>query len=184
MAVYLARSECRDGFWNVVTYDITDPDDWDELSATPTEQICAGDEEPIEIRIFELPADGEEPSEPGPCERASITTSFSWTSPRSYTTVSPDEECPDPTGFEIELVAGLADARKFFLEIAERYCLKVGHCPDGEDCLAAVGRMKPRVELDGSVARVIDGEKDCHMRFTITGDIECRCREETEPDEG
>jgi len=40
MALHLARSECREGFWHVVTYDISDPDNWIEVSDIKTSQEC------------------------------------------------------------------------------------------------------------------------------------------------
>ena len=41
MPVYLARSECRQGFWHVITYDISTPDAWVEIDDQPTKQPCA-----------------------------------------------------------------------------------------------------------------------------------------------
>jgi hypothetical protein len=41
MSVYLARSECRNGYWHVVTYDISDPEHWQEIGDAETPQPCA-----------------------------------------------------------------------------------------------------------------------------------------------
>lgn len=41
MSVYLARSECRNDYWHVITYDISNPDNWIEIDDEPTEQPCA-----------------------------------------------------------------------------------------------------------------------------------------------
>ncbi len=41
MSVYLARSECRKGFWHVITYDIANPDKWIQIDDQPTKQPCA-----------------------------------------------------------------------------------------------------------------------------------------------
>ena len=38
--VFLARSECRKGTWHVVTYDITNPDNWTEVDDIDTKQPC------------------------------------------------------------------------------------------------------------------------------------------------
>ena len=38
----LARSECINGFWHVMTSDITDPDHWIVPSDEKTEQPCGG----------------------------------------------------------------------------------------------------------------------------------------------
>lgn len=47
MATYLARPECRDNFWHVVTYDISDPARWVETKDRPTTRSC--DEDPPTI---------------------------------------------------------------------------------------------------------------------------------------
>ncbi len=52
MPVFLTKSECRDGFWHVVTYDITDPDNWVEVEDIPTLQPCS--ETPNVIGIARL----------------------------------------------------------------------------------------------------------------------------------
>ena len=41
MAVFLARSECRKGYWHVITYDISDPDRWIEIDDQKTRQRCS-----------------------------------------------------------------------------------------------------------------------------------------------
>ncbi len=41
MSVYLARSECRKGYWHVITYDISDPNHWIEIDDQRTEQQCS-----------------------------------------------------------------------------------------------------------------------------------------------
>jgi hypothetical protein len=41
MSVYLARSECRKGHWHVITYDISDPDNWIEIDDQSTAQPCS-----------------------------------------------------------------------------------------------------------------------------------------------
>ena len=41
MGVLLARSECRGGFWHVVTYDISNPDNWQEIGDIATQQECS-----------------------------------------------------------------------------------------------------------------------------------------------
>jgi hypothetical protein len=37
---YLARSECREGTWHVVTYDVTNPNKWIEVDDIDTKQPC------------------------------------------------------------------------------------------------------------------------------------------------
>ncbi len=49
MPVFLARSECRNNFYHVVTYDISDPDNWIEIDDQPTTQPC--DQVPIVVGI-------------------------------------------------------------------------------------------------------------------------------------
>lgn len=41
MPVFFARSECRKGYFHVVTYDISDPDNWIEIDDQPTHQPCS-----------------------------------------------------------------------------------------------------------------------------------------------
>jgi hypothetical protein len=38
--VLMARSECIDGYWHVMTYDISDPDHWVLTEDRPTPQPC------------------------------------------------------------------------------------------------------------------------------------------------
>ncbi len=38
--VLMSRSECIGGFWHVMTYDVTDPDQWTLVSDQPTAQVC------------------------------------------------------------------------------------------------------------------------------------------------
>jgi hypothetical protein len=38
--VLMSRSECTGGFWHVMTYDVTDPDQWTLISDQPTAQVC------------------------------------------------------------------------------------------------------------------------------------------------
>jgi hypothetical protein len=73
---FLARPECRDNFWHVVTYDISDPDNWVEISDLATEQSCG--EPPPEIEPAEdteiapppEPVPDQPPPTPaGPCDR-------------------------------------------------------------------------------------------------------------------
>lgn len=52
MPVFLTRNECRDGFWHVVTYNITDPDNWVEVEDISTPQPCG--ENPNVISIARL----------------------------------------------------------------------------------------------------------------------------------
>ena len=40
MAVFLTQHECRDNFWHVVTYDVSDPDNWIEIEDLSTSQSC------------------------------------------------------------------------------------------------------------------------------------------------
>jgi hypothetical protein len=39
--VLLSRSECRGGFWHVITYDVSDPNQWVQISDQQTVQPCA-----------------------------------------------------------------------------------------------------------------------------------------------
>jgi hypothetical protein len=41
--VFLSRSECRDGFWHTVLYDITDPDNWIELEVRASPFECSAE---------------------------------------------------------------------------------------------------------------------------------------------
>lgn len=50
--VYLARSECRNGTWHVVTYDITNPINWIEVDDVDTKQPCT--ESPSTIAVTRL----------------------------------------------------------------------------------------------------------------------------------
>src|SRR5712692_190740 len=47
---YLSQSECRNGFWHVITYDISDPNHWVQLPPPdgdiPTGQPCTGSSSP------------------------------------------------------------------------------------------------------------------------------------------
>lgn len=52
MAVFLTRSECRAGVWHVVTYDVSNPDNWSEIEDLPTTQPCS--EAPSTIAITRL----------------------------------------------------------------------------------------------------------------------------------
>lgn len=52
MAVFLTRSECRVGTWHVVTYDVSDPDNWIEIEDIPTQQPC--NEIPLTISLTRL----------------------------------------------------------------------------------------------------------------------------------
>ncbi|HEY3250543.1 MAG TPA: hypothetical protein VGK25_05440 [Ignavibacteria bacterium] len=52
MAVFLTRSECRQGMWHVITYDISTPDNWIEIEDLPTTQPCS--EAPATIAITRL----------------------------------------------------------------------------------------------------------------------------------
>jgi hypothetical protein len=40
MSVFLARSECRGNFWHVITYDITNQNQWVQIEDLPTSQPC------------------------------------------------------------------------------------------------------------------------------------------------
>lgn len=44
--VLISRSECRKGYWHVVTYDITNPERWIEKSAVKTSQPCGESSQP------------------------------------------------------------------------------------------------------------------------------------------
>ncbi len=38
--VQMSRSECVGGFWHVITYDITNPNQWRVIDDQPTDQAC------------------------------------------------------------------------------------------------------------------------------------------------
>ena len=171
MAVFLARSECRNGLWHVVTYEIS-VQPWAELSAIATRQPCRGNEEPVVIGepwTDDTPKPDDD--QPGECEAASLKSyTKSWTSPTSYESVAKDQECPTPS--VTAEVSGMRDARAHFLEVAERYCLE-SDCAEGELCLPQPPKID--VTLEGTVSRMVGDDKDCHLKFRISGAIECRC---------
>jgi hypothetical protein len=171
MATYLARSECRNGLWYVVTYEISSTP-WVELLSVPTPQPCRGNEPPI---VIGEPVTVESPKpedEPGECEGASLNSfSTTWTSTTVYTSVGAEADCPAPSA--IAMARGLRDAKERFGEVADEYCL-LHECKGDELCLYAGGKLD--VSFEGIVSKIVGNEKDCFFKFKMTGELGCTCK--------
>lgn len=171
MAVYLARPECRGGFWHVVTYEISTVP-WRELLAIPTPAPC-GVSEPSIVIGDPVPEGTPKPTGgSGECEGASLNSfSETWTTTTSYTTVAADAECPAPSARA--MAEGIRDAKERFGEVADEYCL-LQDCADGELCLYSGSKLD--VSFQGIVSKTVGREKDCFLKFEISGELGCTCQ--------
>lgn len=171
MAIYLARSECRNGLWHVVTYEIS-VTPWVELVSVPTPQPCQGNEPPV---VIGKPVTVEPPKpedKPGDCEGASLNSfSTTWTSTTSYASVGGEAECPAPNAYA--MAQGIRDAKKRFGEVADEYCL-LHECEGDELCLYTGGKLD--VSFEGIVSKTVGKEKDCFLKYKMTGELGCTCK--------
>jgi len=171
MAIYLARSECRNKLWHVVTYEISSTP-WVELMSVPTLQPCRGDEPPIIIGepvVVESPKPETEPVE---CEGSSLNSfSTTWTLTTSYASVDVKADCPTPSAFA--MAQGIRDAKERFGEVADQYCLSQ-ECNGDDLCLYAGSKLD--VSFEGIVCKTVGNEKDCFLTFKMTGELRCTCK--------
>lgn len=171
MATFLARSECRNGLWHVVTYEISSTP-WVELVSVPTLQPCRGNEPPIIIGLPVTVVSPKPKDEPGECEGASLNSfSTTWTSPTEYTSVDVKADCPAPNPFQ--MAEGIRDAKEQFGEIADQYCL-LQECKGDELCLYAGGKLD--ISFEEPVGKIVGNQKDCFLKFKMTGELGCTCK--------
>lgn len=76
------------------------------------------------------------------------------------------------------MAQGIHDAKERFSEVADEYCL-LHECKRGELCLHARG--KEDVSFEGIVSKIIDDEKDCFLKFKMTGELKCACKPRKNP---